>query len=327
VSNISYQTINEDFPVAGQDNDTQVFRDNFDAIKQGLRVANEEITDLQDNVARTDVNTDYNLKKIQNAVLENVREQKLLGFDGNGINISPTTVDFQNGNYQIFKVGSGNASEPFIFDFLNFPGDPSLFGSSDIGVGKVTLELYSDGQERTVAFRTTGTTLIKKNNFPAMPVGSFGDLTVKSVSDPVVVEIWRWGSQSIYIKYLGFLDTLNTEGYPGNENFFGNSSAVIVSDNQITVDCEVDISTVTLASNITNVSFINTPPLGLTKRILLVVAQDSIGNRNIATSGFLYPSNPTNIPISIIANSISVVEFVVFNGNIVLAHLLGSNYS
>jgi len=213
VSNISFQGINEQFPVAGQDNDTQVFRDNFDTIKQALRVANEEVSDLQENIARTDVDTDYNLKKIQNAVLENVRKQKLVGFIGSNVNINPTTIDFQLGHYQIYRIGSGSGEDPFVFNFINFPGDPSLFGSAGIGVGKVILELYSDGQERTVAFRTSGTTLIKKNNFPLVPEGSFGDVIVKSDSDPVLIEVWRWSADSIYIKYLGFLDTANTESF------------------------------------------------------------------------------------------------------------------
>ena len=57
MSNINYLSINENFPVPGQDNDTQVFRDNFDTIKQSLRIAGEEITDLEDNGARIHIDT------------------------------------------------------------------------------------------------------------------------------------------------------------------------------------------------------------------------------------------------------------------------------
>jgi len=213
VSNISFQSINEQFPVEGQDNDTQVFRDNFDTIKQGLRVANEEITDLQENTARTDQDTDYELTKIQNAVLENVRMQKLLAFDEANANLSPSTIDFQLGHYQIFKVGSGDEINPFVFEFLNFPGDPALFGSSGIGMGRVIVELYSDGQPRTIAFRSSGVTVIKKNNFPLLPLENTGDLIVSSDSDPVFVEIWRWSPNSIYVKYLGILDAANTQSF------------------------------------------------------------------------------------------------------------------
>ena len=221
MSNISFQGINEQFPVAGQDNDTQVFRDNFDTIKQGLRVANEEITDLQENTARIDQDTDYGLTKIQNAVLENVRMQKLLAFSGSNVNASPATIDFQQGHYQIFKIGSGSGADPFIFEFLNFPGDPSLFGSSGIGMGRVIVELYSDGQPRTIAFRTSETTVIKKNNFPLLPVGNIGDLIISSDSDPVFLEIWRWSPTSIYVKYLGVLDAANTQSFASGSGTSG----------------------------------------------------------------------------------------------------------
>ena len=49
MSNINYVSINENFPVAGQDNDTQVFRDNFDTIKTSLRYAKEELEVFQDS--------------------------------------------------------------------------------------------------------------------------------------------------------------------------------------------------------------------------------------------------------------------------------------
>ena len=72
-SNINYLSINENFPVAGQDNDTQVFRDNFDTIKTSLRNASTEITSLQTDTAKLNLDNDFELKKIQRAVLQNNR--------------------------------------------------------------------------------------------------------------------------------------------------------------------------------------------------------------------------------------------------------------
>ena len=46
-SQISYTGIDGDFPVAGQDNDSQGFRDNFTTIKTGLQTAQSEISTLQ----------------------------------------------------------------------------------------------------------------------------------------------------------------------------------------------------------------------------------------------------------------------------------------
>lgn len=46
-SQIDYQSIDKTFPVAGQDNDTQGFRDNFDVIQRNFQRAKDEIEDLQ----------------------------------------------------------------------------------------------------------------------------------------------------------------------------------------------------------------------------------------------------------------------------------------
>lgn len=192
-SNINFLSINENFPVAGVDNDTQTLRDNFDTIKTSLRRAQEEVTDLQNNTAKNNDSNDFNLNILGNAVLENVRHQK---FDaGNPVTVSPTTIDFQNGHYQIYRIGAN-----INLDFLNFPGDPALTSEpSPIGMGKVTLELSggTDSSEVTVEFSTNNGTVIKKNaDFPAV-------LTLDSVDDPVIIEIWRHSQEVIYMNYLG----------------------------------------------------------------------------------------------------------------------------
>lgn len=189
-SNINYLSINENFPVAGQDNDTQVFRDNFDTIKTSLRNSKEEITDLQSDTAKLNLDNDFELKKIQRAVLQNNRTQK---FNGGTVSATPTTIDYENGNYQIYNIGASIS-----VDFLNFPGDP-VFSSevTPIGMGKVTLELYSTGASYTLSFTTSGGTVIKKDPlFPAT-------VTIDSATDPVFIEVWRHSSEVIFMRYLG----------------------------------------------------------------------------------------------------------------------------
>jgi hypothetical protein len=189
-SNINYLSINENFPVAGQDNDTQVFRDNFDTIKTSLRNSKEEITNLQSDTAKLNLDNDFELKKIQRAVLQNNRTQK---FNGGTVSATPTTIDYENGNYQIYNIGASIS-----VDFLNFPGDP-VFSSevTPIGMGKVTLELYSTGASYTLSFTTSGGTVIKKDPlFPAT-------VTIESATDPVFIEVWRHSSEVIFMRYLG----------------------------------------------------------------------------------------------------------------------------
>ena len=192
---INYLSINENFPVAGQDNDTQVFRDNADTIKTSLRNAKDELTDILTNAAFKDEENNFELNNITNAVLINNRIGK---FDGGAITASPTTIDYKNGDYQIYRVG-GNLS----IDFLNFPGDP-VFSSEviPIGMGKVTLELYSDGSSRTVNFITSGGTVIKSKDFPGYASGS-PVLTLTSATDPVIIEVFRHSADVIYMRYIG----------------------------------------------------------------------------------------------------------------------------
>ena len=192
---INYLSINENFPVAGKDNDTQVFRDNADTIKNSLRSAKDELTDILTNAAYKDEDNDFELNSISKAVLINNRIGK---FDGGSVTASPTTIDYKNGDYQIYRVG-GNIS----MDFLNFPGDP-VFSSevTPIGMGKVTLELYSDGSSRTVNFLTSGGTIIKSKDFPGYSSGS-PVLTLTSSTDPVFVEVWRHSTAVIYMRYVG----------------------------------------------------------------------------------------------------------------------------
>jgi hypothetical protein len=194
VSNINYASIDENFPIAGQDNDTQTFRDNFDTIKTSLRVAQEEVTDLQDNTARTDQDNDFNKKVISKAVLINNREKVLFG----GNYIEGQGIDYESGNYQVWNFRSNMN----VF-FSNLPGDPVIIDEVN-NVGKMTLEFYAAVGDTSppykITFTTTGGTVVKKSGFPTI---SEGDLELSSTSDPVIVEVWRHSSDKIFIKYVG----------------------------------------------------------------------------------------------------------------------------
>lgn len=193
---INYLSINENFPVAGQDNDTQVFRDNSDTIKTSLRNAKDEITDILTNAAFKDEANDFELNSISNALLI---DNKTAKYDyGDPITTSPQTIEYKNGNYQILRVGNN-----INVDFLNFPGDPVITDeTTPDSMGKVTLELYSDGSSRTVNFLTSGGTVIKSKDFPGY-AGGAPVLTLTSATDPVIIEVWRHDSAVIYMRYIG----------------------------------------------------------------------------------------------------------------------------
>jgi hypothetical protein len=194
-SNINYASINENFPVAGQDNDTQVFRDNFDTIKNSLATAKEEVTDLIENSARLDTDNDFSGNRVVNAVFRSVRSLKyapagiITAPEGqSSINIE---INYQNGAYQIYRFASNSN--------INFEGLPID------NYAKMTLEIYGDGSARTLSFTTVGGTVFKKNQSDGwiQLLSEPPKVSVTSSVDPVIIEVWRHDSNKIFLNYLG----------------------------------------------------------------------------------------------------------------------------
>jgi hypothetical protein len=188
-SNINFAAINENFPVAGQDNDTQVFRDNFDTIKTNFSEAKTEITDLQDNAARTDGDNDFLYNVVGSLTLQDAYLRKK--DYGAAIVVGTQDISFKQAMYHVVKVGANTS-----LSFTEFPtGAVDITGLGQIG--KATLELYGDGTARTITFTTAGATVIKKS--PGFP----GSVTVTSATNPVIIEVWQHSTAVIWMNYLG----------------------------------------------------------------------------------------------------------------------------
>jgi len=107
MSNIVSSTIDESFPVAGQDNDSQGFRDNFQIIKTGLGVANTEITTLETNTAKKNAANDFAGNDIFDANLYQITQEHR---DGLGSTLTGNTgFEWTDGSFNTVKVG-GNIS-------------------------------------------------------------------------------------------------------------------------------------------------------------------------------------------------------------------------
>ena len=191
---INFAAINENFPVAGQDNDTQVFRDNFSTIRDNFSAAKTEITDLQDNAARTDEDNDFANKIVLNAILS--REKHLILEAGE--QTTDVDLDFENGNHQSFVVNKSVLT----LTLSNFPSNLDA-------VSKVTLELYNkDSSARSVTFSLSGslaTTVKCNSDFPSRgSAGSIPTITLPTnTTTATIVEIWRYSQSTFFMNYLG----------------------------------------------------------------------------------------------------------------------------
>lgn len=116
-SNINPNNINGAYPVAGQDNDSQGFRDNFTNTKTNFAFASAEITDLQAKAvlksALTGTTLDNNMNNsvLSNAQLINISTPKRdLG------TITSGELNFGSSSYYVFTAGGS-----VTLSLTNFP--------------------------------------------------------------------------------------------------------------------------------------------------------------------------------------------------------------
>jgi len=114
-SQINPNNINGEYPVAGQDNNTQGFRDNFTNIKVNFQYAETEITNLQANTiskVSTSVN-EFNDSVIYGARLQNTGYIQL-----NRGNVAPTAnINYAAGSFQTITANANTT--------VNFTGLPA----------------------------------------------------------------------------------------------------------------------------------------------------------------------------------------------------------
>jgi hypothetical protein len=95
-SNIVPGNIDGTFPIAGQDNSSQGFRDNFTAVKNNFTNAKTEIEDLQSNKASLNASSNFADNVVTKAVLKDTAETVYVHGNVSGA----TTLNHENGHYQ-----------------------------------------------------------------------------------------------------------------------------------------------------------------------------------------------------------------------------------
>jgi hypothetical protein len=113
MSNINPQNIDGTYPIAGQDNNSQGFRDNFTNTVNNFTFAATELTDLQNNailkaplgsVGQTSVNNNLNQTQLVGAQLAQTTLTKIdLGTVSSGGNV---TVDWSQASFQTVSISS-----------------------------------------------------------------------------------------------------------------------------------------------------------------------------------------------------------------------------
>jgi len=142
-SNIVPDTIDDAYPVAGEDNDSQGFRDNFNIIKTNFTYSKSEIEDLQDNTAKTNTDNVF----FENTLSRYVSNQQSHSYvDGLSGVSADTELSFQGGHFFTVKA-EGNIE----LTAADWPTNDEY--------AEIQIQIFGDGvSNRTVTFASTYST-------------------------------------------------------------------------------------------------------------------------------------------------------------------------
>ena len=166
-SAINPNDIDGAYPVAGQDNDSQGFRDNFTNTKTNFQYAADEITDLQTKAVLKAALTGTTLDNNMNgSLLYNFTAKQVSGtVNAIGTTSGVVTLNYENGSYQTLTT-AGSVT----LGFTNFPASGvaasivlritvasiahTLTLPAAVSIGTDNLQGYASN---VITFSTTGT--------------------------------------------------------------------------------------------------------------------------------------------------------------------------
>lgn len=190
IDSTNISNIDEGYPVAGQDNDSQGFRDNFNNIKTALEEINTDVLALDNTTAKLDTDnvffdTENNEPvNIERANFKEVTEQ--INTLNDSLKTSSSPVSFTSGHYQILTLDVDAISlQP-----TDWPASGRL--------AKMTIQVSLDSSSAESSCDLTFAGNIQTDE-------SFNNTTViDSSSSQWIFEFWTYnGGNTIFGKYVG----------------------------------------------------------------------------------------------------------------------------
>lgn len=197
---ISTTDLDTEFPVPGQDNDSQGFRDNFNVINENFAASKARLEDLETYAVRNEANTTFlPLSEGGTARLINPTLQGQTELRSNIGDVATTaTISFSGadiGNYQTIVLTDNTE---LTIDATSTP-DSGYYQ-------KITLHITATGEIRNLTWDNSLT--IKFDNeseeFWNRDTTGISSITVGVVH---IIELWTYqGSTTYFAKYIGSFD-------------------------------------------------------------------------------------------------------------------------
>jgi len=208
-SNIDTQSLDEFYPVAGIDNNSQGFRDNFSSIKNNLDIASTEITTLQNKTGGLTVTenaledgSDFQGRVIEDAIARKVTPSVNTAY-GTGVAVDPIDPanTFVDCSYEDATVHVVTASEADILTInpVDFP--PNRYAEMRL----IIANAWTVDASVTIANRVGN--VFTDDGAPAGQTNwSSGILTLpaNSSTNKTIVDVCTYdGGANFYAKYVG----------------------------------------------------------------------------------------------------------------------------
>lgn len=197
-SNINYAAIDENYPVSGQDNDTQGFRDNFSYIKTSLQNAKAELEDLQTKaVLKGELTNGENVdNNLGGGSIYNGSYKDFHGETFAKTVSSQEDIDVTSASAQVFTLTSDTN-----FTFRNWPGTSSVGKYAIVRIhvksnsGTPSATFYS---ENGGTFACEASVTVDSQNPPHPKI------ELSANGKHKVLEFWSvTDGSNVYVRYLG----------------------------------------------------------------------------------------------------------------------------
>lgn len=206
--------INEFFPVAGKDNDTQVFRNNFSNIKEALRYADKDIETLKLITVKTTGTVNFNYNLVKKAVFQDcatyINDNALGSSSGGDI-----TVNYKDGSYQKYAVDGG--THLFTVDPTSWPGSASFPVQ-----GNLILYITTSTSENTYVI-FPGDYIQQGPNLPPFQINNSG---------PQIFNIWNDGISTFVKPISNYKNVISNDTL--ESDFLNVNNTLKIRDNYYT---------------------------------------------------------------------------------------------
>jgi hypothetical protein len=237
MSNIYTDNINGNYPIAGQDNNSQGFRDNFTSIKNNLTIAKNEIAELQTKAVLVaalnngaSLGNDFNYTLVKDMQTQSFAERIV----ALGTLTGTVSIDFSAGHVQTLTT-SGSVT-------LSFTNTPTTSGFNLLGRMKVIVNVANTGHTvtlpSTVIITGVSTTQI------AAGVGGVNVITFLTTGN--------------HILDFSIINTSPATIYLDNISVPENKFASVLAEGTLTVNADEAISAAGAASLTTHASLFST---------------------------------------------------------------------